>query len=129
MITAAAASLFGFISPYLLYLILLKNNYDLTFNCTSEYKFLLPVVAVLVLTLILILNLKNFCHLIFRLGFGLILGSGLYNIGTKVFSGCTPDYINFFNISVINLADVLVFTGLIMVIISIFKYNKHSLRT
>ena len=116
--------LFGLISPYLLYLIFTKYNYDITFNCTLMDKFLLPVVAVLVLTLILVLNLKNVRHLIFRLGFGLILGSGLYNIGTKVFSGCVADYINFFNISTINLADILVFTGLTMVIFSILKYNK-----
>ena len=124
MRTFASASLFGFVSPYLLYLILIKNNYTLTFNCVSEYKILLPVVAVSVLALILVLNLKNFYKRLFRLGFGLILGSGLYNIGTKVFNGCVPDYINFFNISIINLADILVFTGLTMVIFSILKYNK-----
>ena len=116
--------LFGLISPYLLYLILTKYNYDLTFNCTPMDKFLLPVVAVLVLTLILVLNLKNVRHLIFRLGFGLILGSGLYNVGTKVFNGCVSDYINLFNISTINLADVLLFVGLTMVILSIVKYNE-----
>ena len=124
MSTVTFSFLFGLISPYLLYLILTKYNYDLTFNCTPMDKFLLPVVAVLVLTLILVLNLKNVRHLIFRLGFGLILGSGLYNVGTKVFNGCVSDYINLFNISTINLADVLLFVGLTMVILSIVKYNE-----
>ncbi len=123
------SSLFSFISSYLIYLVLIKYNYVLTFNCTSKYNFLVSVAAILVLGLVLLLNLKNLCHLIFRLGFGLILGSGLYNIGTKIFSGCVPDYINFINISTINLADILLFVGLTMVIFSIFKYNKHSLRT
>lgn len=117
---------FSLLSPSVFYLIFLKYSFKPTinFNCTSEHSILIFVISLLVLGLIFILNLKKFSSYIFQTGFGFILGSGMYNIWTRIFSGCVADYINFFNISFVNLADILIFIGLTMVIFSIFKYNK-----
>lgn len=53
-----------------------------------------------------------------------IIGAGLSNLFDRVVYGGVIDYLNIFNLSVVNLADVIIFISVLMVIYNTYKIDK-----
>ncbi|AHB40418.1 MAG: hypothetical protein ACD_25C00153G0003 [uncultured bacterium] len=59
-----------------------------------------------------------------RLGLVLILSGGTLNILERVFTGCVRDYIGFFGLFHFNLFDLLVTSGVFLLIYELWKTKK-----
>jgi len=79
------------------------------------------VISVIILV-IFIAYAKYFLQLNFFF-FALIFAGASSNILDRVFRGAIYDFIPFFSISYINLADLMIFSGLIIYLISVLKQN------
>lgn len=56
---------------------------------------------------------------------GLVFG-GLLNAGERLKTGCVRDYFSFFELFSYNVADILVTSGIILIIFGIEKYENRS---
>ena len=97
-------------------------NSRLAFSLPSSNLFAIILSVFAILALIYLINYSQ--DLSIKKYFAIILGAGSSNLIDRITYGGVRDYINFFNLSLINLADVLIIGAIIVIILNKYKLTK-----
>lgn len=100
-------------------------NPGLAFGVSISNQLIIPTV-ILFLVLVFVWYLKKSHKNIYEVAaFGMILGGGTSNLIERfIFDSQVADYWNIMNISTINLADVFIGLGIIIMLMTLFRYDK-----
>lgn len=103
---------------------LIFHNYGIIFGWIQSelVGYVLLVFGFLLLIYIIIQQKKQ--GIINYLAIILIVAGALANLIDRLRFGYVVDYIHFFNLNVFNLADILIFLGIIFYMFDIFRLNK-----
>ncbi len=98
-------------------------NFEFYQNFRGPFSLPIPLWAIIAVSvmLIIILLILIYSKPKFRLPLVLIIAGALSNLFDRIFYGYTIDTFNFLNFSFFNLADGLIFAGIIWLICKIFK--------
>lgn len=105
----------------------LHKNPGITFDLAIPLTIITPI------TILIVLGLAYHARLLFssqpRVALGIIavIIGAVDNLIDRMINGFTTDYLMFFKTSVINLADVLIVLGAIMILVY-YKTNPHQRR-
>jgi lipoprotein signal peptidase len=99
------------------------NNYDFGNKATCTNIDLVWKLGAFTLILLVILNI-GLTSLLIELAAGFILSGGFFIIFEGFVRGCVMDYMSFLGLFRFNFADVLIFSGSVLIIIDIFVKKR-----
>ena len=107
----------SFIFPFDIFL---HRNYGIAFSLPLPLGVVIFLTIVVISVLILIFGHDLYKRRIVNYPIALIFLGAVGNLGDRIINGFTTDYLIFFGRSAINLSDVLIVSGLLL----LFFYNK-----
>jgi len=85
------------------------------------------VISLLLLFALGFYVIKNPTGRIAKIGLVLLLGGGLHNLYRRVMYICVWDNINFFDLFVFNLADLLITIGIVLILFDLLTNGKKNI--
>ncbi len=106
---------------------------NIVYNCNYFFSDRIPLPLYSLAILVLLLVLFAFFHkricgsLLSLFGFALVALGGGYNIFSRLVLGCVADFIDL-GVSYVNVADLVIFVGLVLIFVAWFFYDKSTIR-
>jgi len=103
------------------------RNYGMTFDIPFPQTLLLAITFLILLGLVVVLCTRKSLTWVEAIGIGLVIGGAIGNFMDRLLLGFVRDWLLFFHRSAINLADVAVLIGVILLLLH--PHTSHQKET